>query len=149
MILDSIANLGQYAGLHPRFKQAVEFLNGQDVGRLEPGKYEIDGARLYAIVQEYETKPREQGVWEAHRRYYDIQCIVRGRETCGYAPIGSAEVAKAYDGDSDYALFAADGTFFELREGFFAFFAPQDVHMPGIAVDGPAPVKKIVIKVEI
>ena len=28
-----------------------------------------------------------------------------------------------------------------------AVFAPQDAHRPGLAVDGPTPVKKIVVKV--
>lgn len=149
MILDSISNLEKYAAIHPGFEQAIQFLNENDLNALELGKHEIDGSRLYAMVQEYETKPQEQGLWEAHRRYYDIQCLIAGEERIGVAPIGRAEVTTPYKDDSDYALFATDGDFFTLREGSFAFFAPQDVHMPGIASGNPGKARKIVIKVEI
>ncbi|TNJ67562.1 DUF386 domain-containing protein [Paenibacillus hemerocallicola] len=151
LIIDTVANLGQYAGVHPRFKQAIEFLNTHDVKQLEPGKYEIDGSHLFALVQHYETKQKEQSIWEAHRKYFDIQIVAEGEETLGHSPIGLTEVTTAYKEESDYALFSADsGNFFTLKEGHFAFFAPQDVHMPCVAVDGkPGPVKKIVIKVEI
>lgn len=151
LILDSIANLGQYAGVHPRFKQAIEFLNSHELNRLEPGKYEIDGSHLFALVQHYETKQKEASVWEAHRNYCDIQIVVEGEETLGHAPIEHAEVTTPYKEESDYALFSTDkGNFFTLQQGYFAFFAPQDVHMPCVAVNGvSAPVKKIVIKVEL
>ncbi|MEF3303129.1 YhcH/YjgK/YiaL family protein [Paenibacillus sp. GYB003] len=150
MILDSVANLGRYAGVHPRIKQAVEFLNAHDLKQLAPGKYDIDGDRLFALVQHYDTKPKADGVWEAHRKYADIQIVAEGAETMGHAPIGQAKETTAYKNDADYALFAAEGHFFTLSEGYFAFFAPQDVHMPCVAVnDAPAPVKKIVVKVEL
>ena len=150
LIIDSVANLGQYAGVHPRFKQAVEFVNTHDLRQLAPGKYEIDGTHLFALVQHYETKPKEQSIWEAHRKYFDIQIIAEGQETLGHTPIDLAEVKNAYKEESDFALFSANGNFFTLQEGYFAFFAPQDVHMPSVAAnDIPSPVKKIVIKVEI
>jgi len=150
LILDSIANLGQYAGVHASIQQVIEFLNTHDAKQLEPGKYEIDGSRLFALVQHYETKPMKQCVWEAHRNYHDIQFVVEGTETMGHASIGLAEVTTAYKEDSDYALFSASGNFFTLQEGCFAFFAPQDVHMPSVAVnDIPAPLKKIVFKLKV
>jgi YhcH/YjgK/YiaL family protein len=150
LIIDSVANLGQYAGVHPRFKKAIEFLNTHDVKQLEPGKYEIDGSHIFALVQHYETKLKDQSIWEAHRKYFDIQIVAEGEETLGHSPIGLTEVTTAYKEDSDYALFSANGNFFTLQEGYFAFFAPQDVHMPCVAVnDKPSPVKKVVIKVEI
>ncbi|WP_158606654.1 YhcH/YjgK/YiaL family protein [Paenibacillus ginsengarvi] len=150
MILDSIANLGQYAGVHPRFKQAIEFLQTHDIKTLEPGRYEIDGSHLFANVQHYDTKLKADSIWEAHRKYYDIQIVAEGAETLGHSPIERAEETTAYNEESDYALFAANGDFFTLNEGYFVFFAPQDVHSPCVAVDEkPAPVKKIVIKVEI
>ena len=34
-----------------------------------------------------------------------------------------------------------------MRPGLFAVFFPQDAHMPGLAVDQPEPVKKMVIKI--
>lgn len=149
MIFDSIANIGQYAGVHHRFKQVIEFLNSNDASQLEPGKYEIDGTHLFALVQQYETKLKDNSIWEAHKKYFDIQYIVKGEELMGHAPIAFTEVTTPYKDDSDYALFAANGSYILVPEGYFTFFAPQDVHMPCVAVSEPASVKKIVFKLEI
>jgi len=37
---------------------------------------------------EYQTKPREQGIWEAHRKYIDVQYMIQGSELMGWASIG-------------------------------------------------------------
>jgi beta-galactosidase beta subunit len=36
-------------------------------------------------VQECNTEPAEEGVWEAHREYIDIQYIVQSCERMGFA----------------------------------------------------------------
>lgn len=147
MITDSLLHIGQYSSVSSRLKLAAQFLDTRNCQTLEPGKYEIDGDRVYALVQHYETKPREKGLWEAHRQYLDVQYMAEGSERLGYVPIGQTEVARPYESDGDYALFAASGDFFTLREGHFAMFAPHDVHMPGIQLETAQPVKKVVIKV--
>ncbi|MEF3302180.1 YhcH/YjgK/YiaL family protein [Paenibacillus sp. GYB003] len=147
MITDTLANIGQYASVSPRLKLAAQFLETRNCRALEPGKYEIDGERVYALVQHYDTKPQEKGLWEAHRQYLDVQYMAEGSERLGYVPIGQTEVTHPYDETGDYALFAASGDFFTLREGHFALFAPHDVHMPGIRLETARAVKKIVIKV--
>jgi beta-galactosidase beta subunit len=39
------------------------------------------------------------------------------------------------------------GDLLHVNEGFFAIFTPVDVHMLVIAIDGPKPIKEIVVKV--
>lgn len=147
MITDTLANIGQYASVNSRIKLAAQFLETGNCRGLAPGKYEIDGERVYALVQHYDTKPQEKGLWEAHRQYLDVQYMAEGSERLGYVPIGQTETTHPYDEAGDFALFAAAGDFFTLREGHFAMFAPQDVHMPGIQHEAAQAVKKIVIKV--
>lgn len=147
MILDSVARLGSYKAISPRFQQAIDFLNANDLHTLELGKYEIDGPHLFAIVQEYETKRKEDSIWEAHRKYADIQIVVEGEELLGHAPIETADETTAYKEDSDYALYSANGNYFKLDAGYFAYFAPHDVHSPCVAVEEPSKVRKVVIKV--
>lgn len=149
MITDSLQNINQYAGYHHRLEQAIQFLSNPDCKALEPGKYEIDGDNVFALVQHYETKPMEKGFWEAHQRYLDVQYMAEGDESFGYSPIERASVTRPYDADVDYALFEAKGDFITLKEGYFIIAAPQDVHMPCMAVGTPQPVKKIVVKVKI
>ena len=73
MIVDRLANLDLYRGLAPRWVKALEFLRDSDLLSLSLGRHDLDGDRLFALVQDYETKPTEQCRWEAHRRYCDIQ----------------------------------------------------------------------------
>ena len=49
--------------------------------------------------------------------------------------------------EDDVYFFDAEGDHFVLHAGQFAVFAPQDAHRPGLAVDGPTPVKKSGVKV--
>jgi len=147
MIIDLLHNADNYSPLSPRFASGLAFLKDLDFGALKPGRNDIDGDSLYVMCQEYETRPMEKGVWESHRAYADIQFVVEGEELIGYAPLVSMIVKDAYRADGDCALYEGSGDFIRLRAGQFGIFLPQDIHMPGIAVTQPSPVKKVVVKV--
>lgn len=153
MILDSLAQAKLYRTLGTRFAAGFDYLAATDLLALADGRYEIQGSDVFAIVQSYNTKPREQGRWEAHRQYADIQFIVTGRERMGVAPISSLKLACEYDPEKDVAFYEAeadgDGQFFDVSESSFALFLPHDVHMPSLAIESPGPVKKVVVKVRV
>jgi len=150
MILDQLSRVASYQGLSPRIAQALRFINGQDLGKLADGRIEIDGARLYANVFGYATKAgRAGGVWEAHRRYVDIQCLISGVEQIGYANLADLIVTQAYDETKDCEFLKGHGQFFKLRPRSFVVFFPQDAHMPGRAAGQPGPVRKVVVKVQL
>jgi YhcH/YjgK/YiaL family protein len=67
MIVDNIKNAGLYYGMGPRIEQALKYLQQNDFAGMEPGKYEIDGNNVYALVQKYDSKPFSEGKWEGHR----------------------------------------------------------------------------------
>jgi beta-galactosidase beta subunit len=43
---------------------------------------------------------------------------------------------------------SGDGDFLTVSQGTFMLLMPEDGHMPGIAADAPALVKKAVVKIE-
>ena len=133
MIIDTLTNAALYAGLSPRIQQAFDYLQQTDLANAEPGKYEIDGANVFALVQEYESKPMAEGKWEAHRRYIDVQYIVSGTEFIGYSHIGRLTPGD-YDADRDFHLLSGKGIFLTLSAGDFMLLFPDDGHMPGLAV---------------
>lgn len=150
MIIDSLKNVQAYYGLGERLKAAMEFLKNNDLGKFKPGKYEIQGTEVYALVQQYETKPLEKGAWEAHRKYIDVQFMLEGCEIMGYANISKMSPATEYDEAGDYLLLDGEGSYFQVNAGSFAVFSPEDVHMPGLAVnDVPGNIKKVVVKVAV
>jgi YhcH/YjgK/YiaL family protein len=159
MILDRIENARLYAGLGAPIVAALEYLTHLEPGSVMPGRHGIGGGPriaqttrntedLYALVSEYSTKPLAQGRWEAHRRYIDLHCVVQGTERIGYAP---AELLRAepYNEEKDIMWLRGEGQFATLGPGDFMILFPHDAHMPGIALDAPAPVKKVVVKIAV
>ncbi len=149
MIFDSLSQAAFYRPLDPGIARALDFLGSADLARIATGRHELDGDRLFALVQEYETRPPERCVWEAHRRYRDVQYIASGVERMGCAEIGRMRIREPYDADRDVAFFDGDGDFVTVVAGMFIVFSPQDVHMPGIAAGAPGLVRKVVIKVAV
>lgn len=147
MIIDTLNHANLYAALTPRLAAGLEYLKKTDFTHMEPGKYEIDGSALFALVQRYTSNPRENGKWEAHRRYIDIQFIAQGIECMGYANIDALTVSQPYSDKDDYLLFEGKGDFLTVPANTFVVFAPQDAHMPGLALTTPQPVTKVVVKV--
>jgi biofilm protein TabA len=145
MIVDKIENAPLYFGLGNGFVKAFQYLQSLEYVGLVPGKYEISGESVYALIQDYVTGEKKDRL-EAHRRYADIHFIVKGIESIGVANINDLEVG-TYDDKTDYVPMMGDSDFISLREGSFMVLYPQDAHMPGVAIDGPKPIKKVVLKV--
>ena len=83
MIIDQLANSHLYYSLTSRIKLAFDYLDKIDLSTLSVGRNEIEGDNIYAMLQQYTSKPREQGLWEAHRRYIDLQLVIQGAEQIG------------------------------------------------------------------
>ena len=149
MIVDRLGNRSVDAHLPPQVRQALEYLRTTDMSAAALGRHEIDGDRLFALVQEYETRLPGDCVWEAHRRYIDVQYVVRGAERMGHASIADMVARVAYDDQKDVELFEPGKRFVTVSAGMFAIFGPDDVHSPGNAVGDPQPVRKVVIKAAI
>ena len=147
MIVDQLKNAEQYYGFGTGIEAALRYLQQTDFTNVAPERYDIDGDRVYAMVQEYDSKPRAEGFWEAHRKYLDVQYVAAGFEHMGYAAAATLQAGR-YEEDKDFIKLEGDGEFFLLRKGYFCILAPQDAHMPGMAVGQSAPVKKVVVKVE-
>jgi YhcH/YjgK/YiaL family protein len=100
------------------------------------------------MSQEYNSKLPEQGKWEAHRRYIDLQYITVGTERIGYAHL-SRLAQGDYNLEKDFLALTGTGDFVTLSAGDFMLLFPEDAHMPGMAVDAPIPVKKVVVKIAV
>jgi YhcH/YjgK/YiaL family protein len=150
MIADTLKNRGQYASISPRIKAGFDYLAKTDFSKIAAGKYEIDGSNLFALVQEYDSITKEQGKWECHKNYIDIQYIVEGVEQIGVQNIDFLKVTTEYNPEKDIAFLSGDGDFVTLSKGSYGVFFPQDAHMPKVAPgDKPGKVKKVVLKIKI
>jgi YhcH/YjgK/YiaL family protein len=132
-------------------ERALEYLAATDLAALPLGRTTIDGDDVYVLLSEAETRPPEQVPFEAHRRYVDVQLVVRGQESIGVAPASELRTSEAYDAARDIEFFAPPprSETIELREGDLAVFAPGDGHRPSLHLDGPHVTRKAVVKVSV
>ncbi len=149
MILDQLKNAHLYFALGKNFETGFQYLLNTNFENAEPGKYEIDGENVYAIIQEYNSKPLTAGKWEAHKKYADIQMIIDGKEKMGFSNSQKMIVTQEYHEEKDIMFLKGEGNFIQVEAGSFALFFPTDIHMPGIAVNLSTPIKKVVIKVKV
>lgn len=147
MIADLLCNADLYKNLQAGIRRGLEYLTSTDFTAIEPGRHEIDGQNIYAMVQDYEPKQPENAYWEAHRRYIDIQYVAEGIESIGYAPTETLQVTHPYDSEKDAVFLKGEGSLLTAAKGTFFIFFPQDAHMPGLTFDTVASVRKAVIKI--
>lgn len=149
MIFDRREHVSFYRPLHPLLSQAFDFLLQTDLNTLAPGKHVLEGEKLFALVNDYTTQPLATCRFESHRRYTDIQWMVRGSERIGVTNVGGLKVTEPYATERDIAFYQASGDLFTLSPGSFAIFFPHDAHQPGVAIGEPEAVRKVVMKVEL
>jgi biofilm protein TabA len=153
VIVDTLERAELYQSAHREFPAAFNFLTSGAIRTLTPGRHAIDGDRLIAILQDYQTKLAADCVWESHRRYVDVQYVIEGVEQMGYAPLGAMKIRTPYNPDTDAAFYEPPttgvATTATIHAGMFAIFFPHDVHQPGVMLASPAAVRKIVLKVAV
>lgn len=136
----------------PAMERALEYLKKTDFSKLEDGRYEIEGDRIYATVSRYQSKPWNECRPEAHRRYADVQYMAEGQELIGWCAFTPAlEEAEPYHEEKDVVFFKRlePESDFVLSEGSYAILTPKDIHRPCCALGEPSPVLKVVVKVAV
>ena len=148
MIFDQLAHADKYAAVHPGFAAAFKFLRTLDVTGLAEGRHEIDGDRMYLVVNKTQGKGRAGATFEVHRRYIDIQLAVSGTDEMAWRALADCTQPKApFHVEHDYGLFNDPAeTWLVVHPGSFAIFFPQDVHAP---LGGTGDLVKAVIKVAV
>ncbi len=151
MIADSLNNCEKYFGSHKNFEKSFGFIKKATEENLPVGRYEIDGDEVFAFIQEYTSNYEENGKFEGHRKYIDIQYILSGIEVMDVVNISKATASVDYDAQKDIGFFVNNekAARLVLESGEYGVFFPSDIHRPGLCFEGnPAPVKKIVVKVK-
>lgn len=146
MIIDQLENAARYAAMHPGFPAAFEFLKQAEVAELAPGRHEVDGDRLYAIVVRAPGRGRSGAKLEAHRKYIDIQYMASGSDQMGWKLARECSKSEGgYDAAKDNECFLDEPViWFAAPAGVFAVFFPEDAHAP---MGGEGEQEKVVMKV--
>jgi len=134
-----------------RWHKAFAFLKAHDLNSLQIRRYDIMGDTLYATVSEYLSKTEDQGRFEVHQKYIDIQYVINGEENIGVAPLSAKKgTVVPYNEANDIEFMTVtDSTYQKASpENFFIFF-PSQIHKPGMRIGNDSiMIKKIVVKVK-
>ena len=146
MIICPWKDISRYEAIIPGLKEAVELVNSLE--NFEPATYPLAcGGRV--LVQQNTTKSAEGGLLEAHKNFLDIQYILEGGETMGWAPLDTLTLAKPYNDQKDVWHFAGNCDFVDIRPGYCYVVYPEDAHMPGVHLTTEKAFRKIVIKLPV
>jgi biofilm protein TabA len=127
-------------------------IDNTDFSKMEDGTYIMDNGLFY-ILSTYNTASglRDKPA-EAHRKNIDLQYLIYGEEKAGYADIRNPKKSQQiYDEKNDIELFSRidNESFITLKKGMYAVFFSQDVHRPGISIDGTRGVRKAIFKLPV
>ena len=148
MILDTLAHAERYRALHPLFERAFDFLRDTDLMALAPGKHDVQGEQIFAIVEACEGRTRAEAKLECHRRYIDIQLVLAGVDEMGWKPVAEClDPQTEYDAARDIRFFNdAPSSWIATPPGAFCLFFPDDAHAPLV---GAGMIRKVVVKIAV
>ena len=148
MIIDKIENAGDYGSISDKLMAGFDFLLNNRLEELPDGKHSIDGDRIFAIFSTYVTQKETEKLFEAHKKYIDIQYIICGREIIYWSLIENLTSKGEYSEQNDIIFLKGDDvTGLPMVKNNFCIFFPQDAHKPGCILDKPEKVRKVVVKV--
>jgi len=146
MIKDKVIYSALYEGINPGFPAAFAFLKEALASPKPVDRYEL-GQGVFALVQSYDTKAEENCKIEAHKKYIDIQCVLKGRELFGVADLSTQTLYEDKFEEKDVAFYHGDVDLLTLTDGDFVIVFPEDAHRPQQG-DG-SHVEKVVVKVPV
>ena len=148
MIYDTIDHAVLYRPISANLAKALDFLTSTDLSKYDTERVEIDGDKVYALFQRYETKPVNDSP-EAHKKYIDLQYLIDGEEFIGVAPLSTMKKEVEARPDGDIYFYEGETVKLPIGGGRFMVLFPEDAHAPCIAAGGSKPVHKVVIKIAV
>ena len=151
MIFDRINNYKTYQGIRQDVYKALEFLSQFKESDFKLGRTELDNGD-YLVCLSYDTKLEQDSLFEVHRKYIDVMLVLEGQEKFLYANIDRVgKPSKEYSENDDVSLWNISSYDGEVKflAGDVAIFFSEDVHAPGIQLNGIHTVRKVIVKVKI
>lgn len=146
MIVCPWKEIGRYAAVIPGLEEAVAAV--AELTDLTPRTVALSGANKI-LVQEGTTKPAEGQLLEAHRAFLDIQYILEGGETVGWAPVEKLTLDGEFNTVKDKGMYAGACDFMDIQAGYCYVVFPEDAHMPGSHLTEAKQYRKLVIKLAV
>ena len=145
MIVCPWKDIKKYAALLPGIDEAFDAVNALTEYEDKKNYPLSDGNRFFIAL----GPTKAPDVAEAHRKYLDIQYIVKGKEVMGWADLAECEPVGEFNETKDVGKYSGEFTYITIPEGYCYVAFPEDAHMPGRHLDVPNDFTKVVVKLKV
>ena len=145
MIICPWKDIMRYAAVIPGLEEAVERVNALE--NLEPATYPLENGRFF--IAKGTTRSVESVPAEVHRNYLDIQYVVEGEETMGWAPTDQMTLEGEFNVEGDCGMYVGPCQYVKIPAGTCYVVFPEDAHKPGRHLDEPTEFVKVVVKLKV
>jgi len=92
----------------------------------------------------------KEGLFEAHRKYIDVQIVVHGEEEIVWAELNDTKLVTPYNQEQDAFYYEGDESHhMKISEGMFYIAYPNDAHKAVRHTEDEHNFEKIVIKIPV
>jgi len=153
MVFDKLENAKRYYNYSEGVKVALEWLqeHAEALITMEPGRVDIDGDNVYALILDRPCNPDYDAYFEGHRKYLDIHYVADGEELMGWGQRCEMEEFE-YNPEvpGEHSKHVRDkGIFFLMRKGDFCLTDYEDIHAPSTYYPESPFLRKICVKVKL
>lgn len=144
MIICPWKDILRYAPVMKGLEEAVAAVN--NLTDYESKTCELSGGNRFFVLSGTTVEP---GLAEAHRKYLDIQYIVKGKEVMGWADLADCKLEGEFSEEKDIGMYSGDFRFITIPEGVCYVVFPEDAHMPTRHLEVPNDYVKVVVKLKV
>ena len=130
-------------------RKCLDFLQSEKLP--EAGKRVDLKDGIYCVGGSYETLPESEAVWEGHKKYVDLHCVLTGEERIGIVDSRHCQPGPYHHEDDFYLAEAKVQKWVEMKPGSALCLFPEDVHQVKVRMNPEKPVNttKVVFKIPV
>ena len=130
--------------------RGIEALMKLDPSRIDAGRYEVEGDKLFVLIQDVDSRTFEESRTEAHSKFADVQIPLSAAERYGFSvPQPGLPLVEDRLEANDVAFYDNPSRefFMDIDPGTYVVFLPNELHRPCLTITEKTRIRKAVIKI--
>lgn len=146
-----VSNIKSLKNFNPKISNIINQVLELDTGT-NVGKYQIECDDIFVTFSNDNLEPKEERRAELHKKYADIQIVLKGTEKYGFGIglyTGDIETDRLEKDDVAFVNINTPCQYVDLTSNDFIIFLPGTIHKPLCKAHVGSTVRKAVVKIKI